>query len=50
MVGSKLRNNHGCLVSPVSGDGFVVGSLFPIMSVFFLMVWLVVGGLVGWLG
>ena len=50
VVGSKLRINHGCFVSPVSGDGFVVGSLFPMMSVFILMVWLVVGGLVGWVG
>ena len=50
VVGSKLRNNDGCFVSPVSGDGFVVGSLFPMMSVFMLMVWLVVGGLAGWVG
>ena len=46
VVGSKLRNNHGCSVSPVSGDGCVVGSLFPIMSVFFP--YGVVGG--GWVG
>ena len=49
VVGSKLRINHGCLVSPVSDVVFV--GRFPVFHyviVFSLMVWLVVGGWV-WL-
>ena len=46
MVPSKLRNNHGCFVSPLSGDGFVGGFLvFHYVSV---LPYGVVGG--GWVG